>query len=295
MISARARLAGVIGFPVGHSLSPRLHGYWMECHRIDGAYVPLAVAPADLRLAFSALPKLGFLGWNVTLPHKEAARDLVDELDRSAARAGVVNTVRVDAHGRTRGYSTDGYGFLANLGVQAPGWRAGEGPAVLIGTGGATRAVALALLDAGCGRLRLTNRTRARAERLAADLTGLAGGADIEVRDWEGRHGALSGAGLCVNCSSLGMSGQPRLELDLAMLPPASPVADLVYTPLETDLLAAARQRGHPVVDGLGMLIWQAVPGFLHWGGVEPTVDEAVRQVLLEALAARDRQGRAAR
>lgn len=286
-ISGRARLAGVIGWPVAHSLSPCLHNAWLERHGIDGAYVPLAVAPANLALAFAALPRLGFRGWNVTLPHKEAARDLVDELDPTAARAGVVNTVLVSADGRTRGYSSDGYGFLANLRDRAPGWRAGAGPAVLVGTGGAARAVALALLEAGCTRLRLTNRTRARAERLAADLRRLEDKAEIEVHDWQDRHAALAGAALCVNCSSLGMTGQPPLELDLAALPPTASVADLVYVPLETGLLAAARQRGHPVVDGLGMLIWQAVPGFSHWGGVEPAVDEAVRQLLLGALAAR--------
>jgi shikimate dehydrogenase len=285
LITGRARLAGVLGFPVGHSLSPRLHGYWLERYAIDGAYVPLAVAPADLELAFRALPKLGFLGWNVTLPHKEAACRLVDELDGSAIRAGVVNTIRVDAAGRTRGYSTDGYGFLANLRAEVAGWRAGEGPVVLVGTGGASRAVAQALLEAGCTRLRLTNRTRARAEKLAADLRGQGGNPKIEVWSWQARHDALAGASLCVNCSSLGMTGQPPLELDLGALPLQSPVVDLVYVPLETGLLAAARQRGHPVVDGLGMLIWQAVPGFSYWGGVEPAVDEATRRVLLEALA----------
>jgi shikimate dehydrogenase len=287
LITGRARLAGVLGFPVGHSLSPRLHGYWLERYGIDGAYVPLAVSPADLGLAFAALPRLGFRGWNVTLPHKEAACRLVDELDRSAARAGVVNTVRVDAAGRTCGYSTDGYGFLANLRAAVPGWAAGEGPAALIGTGGAARAVGLALLEAGCRRLRLANRTPGRAERLAADLGDVDPDAEIEVWSWEARHEALAGASLCVNCTSLGMAGQAELELDLAALPVRSPVADLVYVPLETALLAAARQRGHPVVDGLGMLVWQAVPGFRHWGGVEPAVDEATRRVLLEALVPR--------
>lgn len=278
------RLAAVLGWPVGHSLSPPLHAAWFARHGLNGAYVALPVAPADLPLAFRALPRLGFSGWNVTLPHKEQAADLVDELDRSAVRSGVVNTVLVSADQRTRGYSTDGFGFLANLEAQVPGWQAGQGPAVLLGTGGAARAVAVALLEAGCGELRLSNRSAARAERLAATLADLFPTARLVVVDWEQRAIALAGAALCVNCTSLGMVGQPPLELALDALPRTSPVADLVYRPLVTALLRAARQRGHPVVDGLGMLIWQAVPGFAHWGGVTPVVDAAIRAVLLRAL-----------
>jgi shikimate dehydrogenase len=278
------RLAAVLGFPIGHSLSPILHGAWFARHGIAGTYLPLAVAPDDLALAFRALPRLGFLGWNVTLPHKEQAAGLVDELDASAARAGVVNTVLVHADRVVRGYSTDGFGFLANLRAQAPGWSAGAGPAVLLGSGGAARAVAVALLEAGAGELRLVNRSPARAERLAADLARLFARARLHVEAWEARAAALDGAALCVNCTSLGMVGQPPLELPLDDLPPSAVVADLVYRPLHTPLLAAARQRGHRVVDGLGMLVWQAVPGFRHWGGVTPEVDDALRAVLLRAL-----------
>jgi shikimate dehydrogenase len=287
LISGKARLAGVVGWPVGHSLSPRLHGHWLERYGIDGAYVPLAVRPGDLALAFRALPRLGFLGWNVTIPHKEAALRLVDGRDLSAERTGVVNTVMVDADGRTRGSSTDGPGFLANLRAQVPGWRPEAGPTTLIGTGGGARAVATALLDAGVPGLRLTNRTRERALALAQALRAMFPGAAVELVPWALRAAALEGAALCVNGTSLGMRGQPPLALDLAALPVTSPVADLVYVPLETPLLAAARARGHPVVDGLGMLLHQAVPGFAHWGGVTPEVDAATRAVLLEALAAR--------
>ena len=287
LLSGKARLAGVIGWPVGHSLSPRLHGHWLQRHGIDGAYLPLPVRPDDIELAFRALPRLGFLGWNVTLPHKEAAFRLVDGHDPSALRTGVVNTVMVDADGRTRGYSTDGGGFLANLRAQASGWRPQAGPAVLVGCGGAARAVAVALLDAGVPELRLTNRTADRALALKEVLERDFPAAAIALLPWEARAAALEGAALCVNTTSLGMKGQPPLDLDLSALPLASPVADLVYVPLETELLAAARRRGHPVVDGLGMLLHQAVPGFAHWGGVTPEVDAAARGVLLEALQAR--------
>ena len=190
----------------------------------------------------------------------------------------------VSADGRSRGYSTDGAGFVASLRAQVPQWRAGEGAAVLVGTGGAARAVAVALLDIGVPVLRLANRTEARAAALAQDLRRLFPRAAIDVVAWPGRSAALAGATLCVNCTSLGMTGQPPLELDLAALPQPSPVADLVYTPLVTPLLAAARARGHAVVDGLGMLLQQAVPGFRHWGGVEPEVDGAARDVLLQRL-----------
>lgn len=287
LLSGKARLAGVMGWPIGHSLSPRLHGHWIARHGLDAAYVPLAVSPDDVAAAFALLPRLGFLGWNVTLPHKEAAFRLVDERDASAERTGSVNTVLVYADGRTRGCSTDGEGFLANLRHRAPGWRPQAGPAALVGTGGAARAVAVALLDAGVPGLRMSNRTESRARELAAGLRAMFPAAAIEVAAWPERHAMLDGAALCVSCASLGMKGQPPLDLVLDALPPASPVADLVYVPLETDLLAAARRRGHPVVDGLGMLIRQAVPGFRHWGGIEPTVDDPTSTVLLEALAAR--------
>jgi shikimate dehydrogenase len=286
MHSGKARLAGVMGWPVGHSLSPLLHGTWFERQGIDGVYVPLAVRPEDFAQAFRALPKLGFLGVNVTLPHKEAAFAAVDQRERSAERAGVVNTVLFGPGGRAVGLSTDGAGFLANLREQAPSWNPASGPALLIGTGGAARAVAVALLEAGVPALRLANRTAAKAESLARALADLGLG-PVELIPWDARHAALAGAMLVVNGTSQGMTGEPPLDLRLDALPPAAAVADLVYTPLETPLLARARARGHAVVDGLGMLIHQAVPGFRHWGGVEPPVDAAIRATLLQALAQR--------
>jgi shikimate dehydrogenase len=286
LLSGKARLAGVMGWPVGHSLSPRLHGHWLERYRIDGAYVPLAVRPEDLELAFKALPRLGFLGWNVTIPHKERACALVDRRDEAAERMGAVNTVLVHPDGTLEGRNTDGQGFLASLLAAAPGFRTTAGPALLLGAGGAARAVGWVLLEAGTPLLRLANRTAERAERLARELAAAFPGR-VATTAWPTPAEALADLALLVNATSLGMKGQPPLPIDLAPLPPTTLVADLVYVPLETPLLAAARARGNPVVDGLGMLLHQAVPGFRHWGGREPEVDEALRACLLEALAAR--------
>lgn len=287
-IPGGVRLAGVVGWPVGHSLSPALHGHWFGRHGVAGAYVALPVRPEDLALAFRALPRLGFSGWNVTVPHKEAAFRLVDARDAAARRTGAVNTVLVQPDGRLLGRNTDGAGFLASLREVVPGWRPGAGPAVLVGAGGGARAVAGALLEAGVPGLRVANRTGARAARLVAELAGVAPATvPVGVVDWEERAAALAGAGLLVNATSLGMEGQPPLDLPLDALPRDAVVADLVYVPLETGLLARARARGNPAVDGLGMLLHQAARGFAHWGGVEPTVDGAARARLLEVLAAR--------
>lgn len=283
--SGGTRVAGVMGWPVRHSLSPRLHRFWFERHGIDGLYVPLPVRPEDLADAFALLPRLGFWGWNVTLPHKEAAFRLVDGHDDAALRMGAVNTVLVQEDGRTRGLNTDGFGFVANLDDAAAGWRELAGPAVLVGTGGAARAVAWALLEAGRRRLLLVNRTPARAEALAGELAKA--GAEVGVCAWERRAAALDGAALVVNATSLGMTGQPGLDLSLEALPATAVVSDLVYVPLETDLLRRARARGNRAVDGLGMLLHQAVPGFSWWGGLVPAVDARLRSCLVEVLAAR--------
>ncbi|MEZ5834955.1 MAG: shikimate dehydrogenase [Geminicoccaceae bacterium] len=280
MISGKARLAGVMGWPVSHSLSPRLHNHWMREAGTDGAYVPLPVRPDDLADAVRLLPRLGFRGFNVTIPHKTAMFELVDAHDPAASRMRAVNTVLVQDDGSLLGCNTDAYGFMANLRNCAKDWDASRGPAVIIGTGGAASAVAAGLVEAGIGGLRLVNRTRARAEALGRQIAAW-GNVAIEVVDWERRGEALDGAGICVQCSSLGMHGQPPLEIDLSALPVDAPVADIVYVPLVTGILADARRRGHPVVDGLGMLIHQAVPGFRHWGGAEPRVDAAVRTLML--------------
>jgi shikimate dehydrogenase len=280
ILSGAARLAGVIGWPVSHTRSPRLHGHWFARYGVDGAFVPLPVQPEDLELACRALPRLGFLGWNVTAPHKEAVCRLVDELDPAAARIGAANTVLVGAGGRTRGLNTDGMGFLANLRQRAPGWLPGLGPALLLGAGGAARGVGAALLEAGVPLVRLVNRSERRAAGLAGDLSALG---RAEALPWREAGAAMRDAALLVNCTSLGMAGRPPLELGLDALPGQAVVADLVYAPLETPLLAAARARGHVAVDGLGMLLHQAVPGFAHWGGRVPEVDDELRAAVLAA------------
>ncbi|MCD6074505.1 MAG: shikimate dehydrogenase [Rhodospirillales bacterium] len=282
MTTGRAKLAGVMGWPVGHSLSPLLHGYWLTTHAIDGAYIPLAVKPDDFADAVRMLPKLGFAGANVTIPHKQAAMACVDELDDVAVRIGAVNTIVVRRDGRLWGTNTDGYGFLENLKAKHPQWDPQAGPAAVIGAGGAARAVVVALLDAGVASVRLTNRSRERAEGLARDVDA----AKIEVIDWDLRSVSLAGAGLLVNTTSLGMTGQPALELDLTHLPKEAAVYDIVYVPLDTDLLKAAKAAGHPTIDGIGMLLHQARPGFAAWFGIEPTVDQALTTYVLTAAGA---------
>lgn len=273
--SGSARLAGILGWPVGHSRSPQLHGYWLDHYGIDGAYVPMAVRPEDFPAAVAALPQLGFVGANVTVPHKEAAYAACDRLDDIARRIGAVNTLSFTADGIV-GRNTDGYGFIENLRHGAPAWRAAHGPAVMLGAGGSARAVAVALLDDGLPELRVLNRTFDRAAALAAAL-----GDRVRAVPWEQVADAASDASLLINTTTQGMVGQPPLELDLARLPRAAIVTDLIYTPVETALLADARGRGHPVVDGLGMLLWQAKPGFAAWFGVEPAVTDALRAAVL--------------
>lgn len=276
ILSGRSALAGVLGWPVSHSKSPRLHGYWLERHGIDGAYLPLPVAPENFATAVRGLVDLGFRGANVTVPHKEEALALAlaDEADDNAKRIGAANTL-VFRDGRIVASNTDGFGFLANLEQDAPDWQP-EAPALVLGAGGAARAVIVALLDSGCRELRLCNRTTGRAEVLRDTFGG-----SVRVVPWEEREAALADLGLLVNTTSLGMEGQPPLPLDLGGLSAAAVVNDLVYAPLETPLLAAARRQGNPAVDGLGMLLHQARPGFEAWFGVRPEVDTALRDFVL--------------
>ena len=275
-LSGRTRLAGIMGWPVAHSLSPRLHGFWLNEYGIDGAYVPLPVRPERLSAALEALPDLGFSGCNLTVPHKEAALAVLDEVDPQARRIGAVNTVRVRADGSLHGWNTDVEGYAQSLGAALPGWSLAGRSAAVIGAGGAARAVIAALIEMGAAEIRLVNRTPGRAEELARMLGG-----PIRIEPWERRSRALEGAGLLVNTTTLGMSGQPQLEIDLGPLPREAVVSDIVYAPLETPLLAAARARGHPAVDGLGMLLHQAVPGFEAWFGRRPEVTPALRQFVL--------------
>ena len=275
-LSGRAKIAGVMGWPVGHSKSPALHGFWLNQHKVDGAYVPLPVRPDALAQALRALPALGFAGVNLTVPHKEAALALVDSADDTARRIGATNCIIVDASGNLHATNTDAFGFITNLQTGAPNYRAASGPAVVLGAGGAARAVCVALADAGCPEIRVLNRGRARAEDLAISLGG-----PMRVIDWDQRGPALADAAVLVNTTSLGMQGQPPLEIDLGKLPTASVVNDIVYAPLETQLLATARARGHTIVDGLGMLLYQAQPAFAAWFGVTPQVTADLRAHIL--------------
>jgi shikimate dehydrogenase len=278
-LSGKARKAGVMGWPIAHSRSPALHGWWLAQYGIDGAYVPMAVRPQDLGTALRALPMLGFAGCNLTIPHKEPAVALVDRIDAIASRIGAVNTIIVGADGTLEGRNTDGYGFLANLRDGVPGWSARQGAAVLIGAGGAARAIVVALLDEGVPEIRIVNRTAGRAATLAAEF-----GPRIAPVAWNERGEALAGAALLVNTTSQGMDGEPPLDLPLDRLPLDALVNDAVYIPLETPLLAAARRRGNKVVDGLGMLLHQAQPGFAAWFGVAPEVTPALRAAVLATM-----------
>jgi shikimate dehydrogenase len=278
-LTGAAKLAGIVGWPVAHSRSPVLHGYWLQRYGIDGAYVPMAVKPENLRRALQTLPLLGFAGCNITIPHKEEALHLVDSHEPSAKRAGGVNTVVVDPRGNLIGSSTDGYGFIAALRAAAPRFDAAAAPAVVLGAGGAARAVVAALLDHGAWDIRLVNRTPERAAKLAKELGG-----DVRGIAWDKRSDALAGAGLLVNATSLGMEGQPALDLPLDALPRDAIVNDIVYVPLETPLLAAARAHGNLCIDGLGMLLHQAAPGFEAWFGLKPEVDDGLRQAVLATL-----------
>ena len=268
ILTGSTLLAGIAGWPVAHSRSPRLHGFWLRKYNIDGAYVPLPIRPENFALAVRGLRAAGFRGMNVTQPHKLAAFEVCDIVDATARRAGVVNTIVFSDEG-IRGSNTDGSGFVAHL--RASGVEPRGKSVLLLGAGGGARAVAAALLDAEAS-VSIVNRSRDRAEALARDLPGLA------VVDWARRDAALADRAILVNATSLGMKGNPPLEIDLARAPADMAVADIVYVPLETPLLATARRRGLRAVDGLGMLLHQAGVGFKAWFGVEPEVDEELRR-----------------
>jgi shikimate dehydrogenase len=277
ILTGKAKTAGVMGWPIGHTRSPRLHGYWLRKHGIDGAYVPFAVAPGAVERAVRGLAALGLRGTNVTVPHKEAVVPLMDRLDPAARRIGAVNCIVVHDDGSLEGRNTDGYGFMENLRQGAPGWLASAGPATVLGAGGAARAIVDALIEAGTPEIRLANRNRARAEALAASVGG-----PIQIVDWVSRETMLADTALLVNTTTQGMAGQEPLDLCLDRLPLDAVVTDIVYTPLLTTLLAEAEERGNTIVDGLGMLLHQARPAFAAWFGVDPVVDDALRAHVLE-------------
>lgn len=274
-MNSPAPRAGIIGWPVSHSRSPILHGYWLRKYGLTGSYERIPIAPENFRVEFRALADAGFTGANVTIPHKQTAMLCCDELDPIARRIGAVNTIVIKDH-RFYGSNSDGFGFMENLRQSAPDWNPHSGPALIIGAGGAARAVIPALMDAGVAKIHLFNRTRSRAGQLANDLGG-----PIHTHDWVDLNALLADCALLVNCSSLGMAGQPQLDISLHALPRSAYVYDLVYTPLHTPLLATAAARGNPTIDGLGMLLHQARPGFAAWFGVMPEVDATLRNLLL--------------
>ncbi|GAB5447213.1 shikimate dehydrogenase [Gymnodinialimonas sp.] len=269
-------LAGVIGDPISHSLSPRLHGHWLKRYGLRGHYVPLHINHADLPDALRTLPRMGFVGVNVTLPHKELVLSLADTVTDRAALIGAANTLTFTANGQIQADNTDGMGFLSNIRQTLPGWTASAGPALVLGSGGAAKAIVSALVSDGAPVVHVANRTRARADGLKEQF-----GARVSPTDWTHIPDLIADAALIVNTTSLGMTGQNPLAIDLSRLSPPTVVTDIVYSPLETDLLQEAAARGCETVDGLGMLLHQAVPGFERWFSYTPMVDDDLRAAVL--------------
>ncbi|WP_417258531.1 shikimate dehydrogenase [Celeribacter sp.] len=274
-MSERIPLAAVIGSPIAHSKSPQLHTYWLKRYGIRGHYIPIDVAQADLKEVLQTLPKMGFVGANVTIPHKESVLALADVVTDRAALIGAANTLIFRADGKLHADNTDGYGFVENLRANAK-WNPTSGPAAVFGAGGASRAVVASLIDVGVPEIRLANRTRNRSEALREEF-----GHKIQIVDWVHAGNMLEGAATVVNTTSLGMVGKPEFKVPLDALEKTAVVTDLVYTPLKTALLAKAEEIGCQTVDGLGMLLYQAVPGFERWFDHRPEVDEETRRVIL--------------
>ena len=271
----RFLLAGVMGWPVMHSRSPMLHNYWFRQHDLAGSYVPLAIRPEGLGAALRALHPLGFAGVNLTIPHKQQALTIVDEVDTVARSIGAISCVVVRPDASLAGTNNDCWGFIQNLRQEQPDWRADAGPIVVIGAGGGSRAVCYGLAQEGAREIRLVNRTFARAKGIADEF-----GAPIDAVPWEQRGDALEGAAMVVNTTSLGMIGQPALDISLDRLPASAIATDIVYIPLETPFLAAARRRGNRTVNGLGMLLNQGRPAWKAWFGVEPEVTAELRTMI---------------
>ncbi len=269
-------LAGVIGSPIAHSKSPQLHGHWLKVNGLKGFYIPMDVATENLETVLRTMPKMGFVGVNVTVPHKEKVMELADLVTDRATLIGAANTLIFRKDGKIHADNTDGYGFIQNLRDNAPDWTAQAGPAAILGAGGAARAVVASLLDAGVPEIMISNRTRVRAEALQADF-----GNRLTVVDWVQAGNMLEDAVTVVNTTSLGMIGKPPLRVPLDGLRADAVVTDLVYAPLKTRLLLEAEKAGCTTVDGLGMLLHQAIPGFERWFGMRPVVDSATRAAAL--------------
>jgi len=269
-------LAGVIGYPAVHSKSPQLHGHWLKTYGLPGYYIPMDVTIDDLEDVIRTLFKMGFVGVNITAPHKEKVMEIADLVTDRAILIGAANTLIFRKDGKIHADNTDGYGFIQNLKQNAPNWDPKAGPTAMFGAGGAARAVVAALLDVGVPEIMISNRTRVRAEALKTEF-----GKRIQVCDWVKAGNMLDDASLVVNTTSLGMLGKPPLRVPLDGLNKRAVVTDLVYAPLKTRLLAEAEKKGCTTVDGLGMLLHQAVPAFERWFGVRPEVDSATRAAAL--------------
>ena len=275
-MTASVPLAAVIGDPIGHSKSPLLHGFWLRAYQISGHYVPLHVTSGDLGQVLATMPRMGFVGANVTIPHKETVLELADIVTDRARAIGAANTLTFHKDGKIEADNTDGHGFLANIQQNAPAFDAKDGTAVILGAGGAAKAVIYALLEAGAPQVRVLNRNLDRAKNLSARF-----GDRVSVHEMSDLPNLLGDCNLLVNTTSLGMTGQPPLAVDLSNLPKTAVVNDIVYAPLETDLLKQARAMGAVAVDGLGMLLHQAAPGFAKWFGKEPAVTDELRRAVL--------------
>ncbi|GGB40206.1 shikimate dehydrogenase (NADP(+)) [Roseibium aquae] len=271
--------AAVTGWPVAHSRSPLIHGYWLEKHGLEGSYIPCAVPPEDAERFYSQFRSSGLVGCNVTVPHKEIAAKACDELDQAAQAMGAANTLWLDNNGRLCGANTDGLGFLGNLDQWSPGWDENRKTAVVLGAGGAARAIVWALLQRKFTDVHIVNRTFEKAQLISEHF-----GSGTKAVPWDRLWEILGQADLLVNTTALGMQGKPALEIDLGRLPNHALVTDIVYAPLETNLLKQAKARGNPTVDGLGMLLHQAAPGFEKWFGMRPEVDSDLRALVLRDL-----------
>lgn len=272
----RIPLAGVIGSPIAHSKSPQLHCHWLKTYGIPGYYIPMDVAPANLETVLRALPQMGFVGVNITIPHKENVMEIADLITDRATLIGAANTLIFCKDGKIHADNTDGYGFIENLKAGVPNWNPRTGPAAILGAGGAARAVIASLLDAGVPEIFLSNRTRVRADQLHKDF-----GSRVRVYDWVQAGNMIDDAALLVNTTSLGMIGKGELRVPLDGLRTETIVTDLVYSPLKTKMLETAEEIGCTTVDGLGMLLHQAVPAFERWFDRRPVVDRATRAAAL--------------
>ena len=279
--------AAVIGDPISHSLSPVLHNYWLKEHAIPARYDAIHVTSDNLEQLLKTLADGGLKGINITLPHKERAAELIVHRDEFATKIGAVNTVILSEDGTLHGKNTDAYGFIQNIKAAAPLWNAHGTHALILGAGGAAKAVIAGLITEGVSRITLTNRTAEKAVSLASLLNNVFSTTLIHTVEWGNRHDACADCNLLVNTTQLGMSGQPELEMQLHALPDNAIVTDIVYTPLKTQLLQNAELRGLQVVDGLGMLLWQAQPAFEGWFGIKPEVTDALRDHVVSALTAR--------